>query len=71
MLSQIRPANPPMNQAPEMANKLMCDDRYNRNVQDDMKEAIDLLYKFKAGLDKLHPDCTMFVEKMLALPRHY
>ncbi len=42
------------------------DDRYSRNPKDDLKEAIDLLWKFKEALDKLHPDCLMFMDRMLS-----
>lgn len=45
------------------------DDRWSRNIKDDMKEAIDYLFKFKESLDKLHPECTRVIEKMLQANR--
>jgi len=41
------------------------DDRYGRNMADDMKTAIGLVFELKAGLDKLHPECTRLIEKIL------
>lgn len=46
----------------------MPDDRWSRDMQEDMKAAVDLLFKFKAGLDKLHPECTRFMENILRQP---
>lgn len=70
MLSQIRSFNSPsigiQCQAPAP------DDRWSRNMQEDMKEAIDLVFKFKASLDKLHPECLAIIERMISLsPRNY
>lgn len=45
--------------------KIMCDNRYERDMQEDMKTAIDLLWKFKEGLQKLHPECEYFMQKMI------
>ncbi len=42
--------------------------RYQRNVKEDMKSAMDLLFQFKEGLEKLHPDCTRMIEKLLHNP---
>jgi hypothetical protein len=47
------------------APEIRCDDRYSRSMEDDMKEAIALLFKLKAGLDKLHPECTRMIERMM------
>ena len=73
MLSQIRPNSVP---APSQFAPLECsskpDDRWMRSMQEDMKEAVDLLFKFKAGLDKLHPECLSIIERMISLtPRNY
>lgn len=46
------------------------DDRWSRNQKEDMKEAVDLLWKFKEALDRLHPECTNLMERMLQVP-HY
>lgn len=43
------------------------DNRWSRDQKEDMKTAIDLLYKFKQDLDKLHPECTNIIEKMLQI----
>jgi hypothetical protein len=45
--------------------KNASDDKWSRNMQDDMKEAIDLLFKFRRDLDKLHPECMQIIENML------
>ncbi len=50
---------------------IACDDRYSRSMEEDLKEAISLLFKFKAGLDKLHPQCTALIEKMMSFPPRY
>lgn len=72
MLSDIRPSNSQFAQVP-VPSVLKCaaEDRYSRNVQEDMKEAIDLLYKFKASLDKLHPDCIRLIEGILITAPSY
>lgn len=64
MLSSIRTSNAdiPMCAAP------LPDNRWNRNMKDDMKTAIDLLWKFKEELEKLHPECTHVLERLLANP---
>ncbi len=70
MLSQLR-VNPSHSIAPQCA-EIRPDDRWSRNMQDDMKEAIDLVFKFKAALDKLHPECLSIIERMISLsPRNY
>lgn len=58
MLSNIR-----LNQACTEMPKV--DNRWNRDMKHDMKAALDLLWKFKEGLEELHPDCTNIIEKML------
>ena len=74
MLSQLRnfsSLNAHINPA-HAIEKSACEDRWNRNMQEDMKEAIDLLFKFKASLDKLHPECLAIIERMISLPpRNY
>lgn len=67
MLNSIN-CNRPTQFKPEMISP---DDRYSRNVKEDMKSAMDLIWTFKEGLDKLHPDCLCLVERMLFSPRHY
>lgn len=74
MLSDIRPQVNQTNQYAAMGCAELrpaCDDRYSRNPQEDMKEAIDLLFKFKAALDKLHPDCTKHIEAILMVAPRY
>ncbi len=44
------------------------DDRWSRSMQEDMKEAIDLVFKFKLALDKLHPECLVIIERIISLP---
>lgn len=68
MLSDLRcQSSAPSIPMPE----LRCDDRYARNMEDDMKEAIALLFKLKASLDKLHPECTRMIEKMMIPHNRY
>lgn len=43
----------------------MIDKTWERNIQDDLKEAIDLLFNFKASLEKLHPECTRVIERIM------
>lgn len=70
MLSQLRNFNSPSMSA--QCAMPSPDDRWNRNMQEDMKEAIDLVFKFKASLDKLHPECLTIIERMISLmPRNY
>lgn len=61
MLSGVR-----FNQCDAVAIK--PDDRYSRSVKDDIKTAMDLLFVFKDGLEKLHPDCVRIIEKLLHNP---
>lgn len=44
------------------------DDRYARNIKDDMLTALNLLFEFKEGMDKLHPECSAIVERLLENP---
>jgi len=67
MLSQLR-INEPKYQSDCAVQVPQVDNRWQRNMQDDMKEAIDLVFKMKAGLDKLHPECLAIVERMISLP---
>jgi hypothetical protein len=67
MLGNINTCRP----QPAMCSNLPSDDRYSRNPKDDMKEAVDLLWKFKEGLDRLHPDCTTLMERLLAPLQRY
>ncbi len=62
MLSQLRNCTQQLNPSVEVRP----DDRWSRNMQEDMKEAIDLVFKFKASLDKLHPECLAIIERMLS-----
>ena len=41
------------------------DDRYSRNLKEDLKSAMDLLISFKESLEKLHPECSFLIEKLL------
>lgn len=74
MLSQIR-LNPKYDSPSASINQcvgIAPSDAWSRDMQEDMKTAIDLLWKFKAGLDKLHPDCLGIIERMISLPnRNY
>jgi hypothetical protein len=63
MLSDLRVTNPP--------GLSVFDDRYSRSLEEDLKESISLLFKFKAALDKLNPECTRLIEKMMAFPASY
>ena len=65
MLSQLRVNHSPSNSA--QVSMPVMDDRWGRNMQEDMKEAIDLTFKFKAALDKLHPECMAIIERMISL----
>lgn len=47
----------------------MSDDRFSRDQREDMKTAIDLIWKLKQDLDKLHPECMPLVERMLGVER--
>lgn len=67
MLSDIRCQTA---QVPSMP-QICADDRYARNMEEDLKVAIELLFKFKAGLDKLHPQCTQLIEKMMSMPHRF
>ena len=49
----------------------LADDRYSRDQREDMKTAVELVWKLKEGLDKLHPECLPLVERMLGVQRHY
>jgi hypothetical protein len=46
----------------------MRDERFDRGLKEDMKTAMDLLFEFKQGLEKLHPDCVRIIEKLLHNP---
>lgn len=43
------------------------DSTWDRNFKDDMHTALDLFYKFKEGLDKLHPECARNIERLLQI----
>jgi len=47
------------------------DDRYSRNIKEDIKVAMDLLFQFKEGMEKLHPECSSLIEKLLQNPNRY
>jgi hypothetical protein len=38
---------------------------YDRNFKDDMKTALDLVFKFSEELEKLHPECKRTISKLL------
>lgn len=61
MLSGIR-----MNQCDAMMPQ--PEPRFSRDLKEDMKSAMDLLFQFKQGLEQLHPDCTRMIEKLLHNP---
>lgn len=42
----------------------VSDDYWARDMQADMKIAIDMLWKFKEELSKLHPNCSELIELM-------
>lgn len=44
--------------------------RFQRNEKEDLKTGIDLLYKFKEDLDKLHPQTIEVIEAMLQKQRY-
>lgn len=72
MLSQLRCHSSSPSQFAPLQAAVNPDDRWARNMQEDMKEAIDLAFKFKAALDKLHPECLTIIERMISLtPRNY
>lgn len=71
MLSDLRTNAASPQFAPIAQQMSVCDDRYARGMEEDMKEAIGLLFKLKAGLDKLHPECTRMIEKIMAQPGRY
>jgi hypothetical protein len=48
----------------------MPDNRYSRNEEVDMQEAIGYLYDFKKKLDELHPNCLTLIENMLQKPNY-
>lgn len=48
----------------------LSNDIYARDMQEDMVTAINLLFKFKQELDKLHPNCTSLIEDMLQRRRY-
>lgn len=52
-------------QIAEIPNMPMINKTWERNVQEDLKKAIDLLFDFKASLDKLHPECTRVIERIM------
>lgn len=64
MLSQLNPSCE-VTQKRCVDTSPQVDDRWNRNEQDDLKEAIDLMYDFKKKLNKLHPRISDMVETML------
>ena len=38
---------------------------WKRNFKEDMKLAMDYLFELKEKLEKLHPECTRVVEKLM------
>jgi len=48
----------------------VVDDRWDRNMKEDMKTAMDLLWEFRTALDRLHPECVTILERMLQIPSY-
>lgn len=44
---------------------------YQRNLKDDLKTALDLLFEFKEKIDKLHPNTKEIIEQMLQKRSHF
>lgn len=70
MLSQIRIQNARSDLVP-VPSQFPVDDRWGRDMKEDMKTALDLVWKLKEGLDKLHPECIGIIEKMLSSNNHF
>lgn len=43
------------------------DSKYDRNLKDDFKKAVDLLWKFKEELNELHPNCEFLINQLLGV----
>lgn len=49
-------------------SNIEIDDRWSRNLEEDLKKSVGLISEFKKELSKLHPECVTFVENMLQRP---
>jgi hypothetical protein len=49
--------------APQMPSNY--EERYKRNEKKDLKRAMDLFFKLKENLDKLHPACAQVVYNLV------
>lgn len=47
------------------------EDKWARDMAEDTKTAIDLLFKFKKELDKLHPEVLTVIENMMQIRNRY
>ncbi|QHJ76039.1 MAG: hypothetical protein [Bacteriophage sp.] len=65
MLSSLGTEQHKLECAAQEALHSRVESRYNRNEEEDMQMAISYLYDFKRKLDKLHPQCTRFIENMM------
>ena len=54
----------------EMSREPQVPECYKRNFKDDLKTALDLFYKFKEDLDKLHPECIRLIDQLVQRPRY-
>ena len=69
MLHRIQTNSSQMN-SPCAPTAMPANDLYNRNQEEDMKDAIAALYDFKRKLDKLHPSCIELMHAMLQQVRY-
>lgn len=49
----------------ETVGQICREPRYDRNEKEDLKLALDYLWEFKEKLNKLHPNVTYTIERML------
>ncbi len=57
--------------SPLSTTQCIRETRYDRDEEEDMKTALGLLYNLKKELDKLHPNCLMFVERVIQADKGY
>lgn len=50
---------------PTQISQSVPEDRYRRNLKQDIKVAVDKFLDFKEELDRLHPNCAVFIEKLM------
>ena len=53
-----------------LPKEFASNDKYNRDEKEDLKTGIDLLFKFKHELDKLHPKTLDYIDQLLQRPRY-